>query len=396
MAVDHARPRPHQRAQALEVGDHIRAVAGRDPQVAVRELARPVRQIPVVGVRVQEHQDRPCRAAAARAGCRTGRCRPRPARPGNRRDRGSRRPGRPARSPGPPPRAHCGRQAPDPGARRRPVRGGARLPVRPPARPGRAREALRPGARLRQGAARGWSLRAGSAGMSPCDDMHRAYHESSESRRRRWKQPNRRLTCLGAAALAISAAVWETCRMEPSDAAALNVVLAEPGISIKGLARTLGLTHSATVRVADRLTLGGLVTRDPAGPGRTVALTSTPRGKSLASQAAARRMRVLEHATSGLTAAQRQDLITSAGRGGPPARRRPGADRPGMPPVRPEPLPPARLPAARLNPPAATSPAPDRTGQPGAGLSRGLPAPAPGAGPRRRPPGSGRSRPGSR
>jgi DNA-binding MarR family transcriptional regulator len=119
------------------------------------------------------------------------------------------------------------------------------------------------------------------------------------------------LDLLGAAALAISAAVWETYRMEPSDAAALNVVLAEPGISIKGLARTLGLTHSATVRVADRLTLGGLVTRDPAGPGRTVALTSTPRGTSLASQAAARRTRVLEHATSGLTAAQRQDLITS-------------------------------------------------------------------------------------
>ena len=99
------------------------------------------------------------------------------------------------------------------------------------------------------------------------------------------------LDLLGAAALAISTAVWETYRMEPSDAAALNVVLAEPGISIKGLARTLGLTHSATVRVADRLTLGGLVTRDPAGPGRTVA-------------------RVPEPATSGLTAAQRQDLIT--------------------------------------------------------------------------------------
>ena len=114
---------------------------------------------------------------------------------------------------------------------------------------------------------------------------------------------------LGAAALAISAAVWEAYQMEPSDAAALNIVLAEPGISIKRLSRTLGLTHSATVRVADRLKLGGLVTRDAAGPGRTVALTSTQRGKRLARQAAARRMRVLEHATSMLTAAQRQDLI---------------------------------------------------------------------------------------
>ena len=119
------------------------------------------------------------------------------------------------------------------------------------------------------------------------------------------------LDLLGAAALAISAAVWEAYQMEPSDAAALNVVLAEPGISVKGLSQALGLTHSATVRVADRLTIGGLITRDPAGPGRTVALTSTSRGKRLASEALARRMRVLEHATSGLTAVQRQDLITS-------------------------------------------------------------------------------------
>ena len=40
------------------------------------------------------------------------------------------------------------------------------------------------------------------------------------------------LDLLGAAALAISAAVWETYQLEPSDAAALNVVLAEPGISV--------------------------------------------------------------------------------------------------------------------------------------------------------------------
>jgi DNA-binding MarR family transcriptional regulator len=114
---------------------------------------------------------------------------------------------------------------------------------------------------------------------------------------------------LGAAALAISAAVWATCRMEPTDAAALNAVIADPGISITKLSRILGLSHSATVRVADRLESGGLVTRSPAGHGRTVALTGTQCGKRLARQAAARRMRVLEHATSGLTPAERQSLI---------------------------------------------------------------------------------------
>jgi MarR family transcriptional regulator, negative regulator of the multidrug operon emrRAB len=114
---------------------------------------------------------------------------------------------------------------------------------------------------------------------------------------------------LGAAALAISAAVWAAYRMEPTEAAALNVVMAEQGISITRLSRILGLSHSATVRVADRLERGGLVTRSPAGHGRTVALTGTRHGKRLARQSAARRIRVLEHATSGLTPAERKSLI---------------------------------------------------------------------------------------
>jgi DNA-binding MarR family transcriptional regulator len=115
---------------------------------------------------------------------------------------------------------------------------------------------------------------------------------------------------LGAAALAISAAVWSTYQMQPTDAAALNIVMAEPGISITALSRILGLSHSATVRVADRLELSGLVTRHAGGPGRTVALTGTQHGKRLTRQAAVRRQHVLEHATSGLTAAERQSLIS--------------------------------------------------------------------------------------
>jgi DNA-binding MarR family transcriptional regulator len=115
---------------------------------------------------------------------------------------------------------------------------------------------------------------------------------------------------IGAAALAISAAVWASYRMEPTDAAALNLVMAEPGISISLLSRALGLSHSATVRAADRLEGGGLVTRTPAGHGRTVALTCTERGQRLARQATARRRRVLNHAASGLTAAERQTLLS--------------------------------------------------------------------------------------
>jgi MarR family transcriptional repressor of emrRAB len=114
---------------------------------------------------------------------------------------------------------------------------------------------------------------------------------------------------IGAAALAISGAVWAAFRMEPSDAAALNVVLAEPGISISGLSRTLGLSHSATVRVADRLELDGLVVRSSPGPGRTVALATTQLGRRRARQAATRRTHVLERATSGFSTAERRSLI---------------------------------------------------------------------------------------
>jgi MarR family transcriptional repressor of emrRAB len=113
---------------------------------------------------------------------------------------------------------------------------------------------------------------------------------------------------IGAAALAISGAVWAALGPEQSDAAALNVVLAEPGISIRGLSQVLGLSHSAAVRVADRLQDQGLITRDWAGPGRTIAVMMTDRGRRQALDAVARRAQVLQRATSGLTAAQRQSL----------------------------------------------------------------------------------------
>jgi DNA-binding MarR family transcriptional regulator len=116
------------------------------------------------------------------------------------------------------------------------------------------------------------------------------------------------LDLLGAAALAVSGAVWDALGLEQSDAAALNVILAEPGLSIRGLSQVLGLSHSATVRVADRLQGQGLITRDVAGPGRTLAVNITDRGRRQALDAVARRAEVLQRAASGLTAAQRQSL----------------------------------------------------------------------------------------
>ena len=162
---------------------------------------------------------------------------------------------------------------------------------------------------------------------------------------------------IGAAALAISAAVWATYRMEPTDAAALNVVLAEPGISISRLSRVLGLSHSAAVRVTDRLEHRELVTRSPAGPGRTVALAVTARGQRLAGAGA----RTRDGRADGRRAAEPDH---AAGYGSPPAGRRPGPDRPGMPPVRPAALPQPPLPVASLNTAVglAARPVPDPRG----------------------------------
>ncbi|HZV73781.1 MAG TPA: MarR family transcriptional regulator [Conexibacter sp.] len=121
--------------------------------------------------------------------------------------------------------------------------------------------------------------------------------------------PDPALDLVGAAALAISESVWAAFPPERSDGAALNVVMAHPGISIGALARILGLSHSATVRVVDRLGAHGLLTRGMPGPGRTVPLATTSLGRRRARQTMARRARVLERATAGFSAEERETLI---------------------------------------------------------------------------------------
>ncbi len=94
---------------------------------------------------------------------------------------------------------------------------------------------------------------------------------------------------LGALSLAltdrVAAALEATLGAGGNAGAALLSIGTRPGESIDQLSRVLGLTHSATVRMVDRLEQRGWVRRDRGGrgggrDGRTAALTLTATGRS--------------------------------------------------------------------------------------------------------------------
>lgn len=70
----------------------------------------------------------------------------------------------------------------------------------------------------------------------------------------------------------------------------------------------LGLTHSATVRVVDRLVAAGLARRREGRDRRSVAVELTPAGHRAAEQALSARRRALEDALAGLDPAERAEL----------------------------------------------------------------------------------------
>jgi DNA-binding MarR family transcriptional regulator len=118
---------------------------------------------------------------------------------------------------------------------------------------------------------------------------------------------------LGALALAVSdrvqAGADESAGHGGSAAAAL-VSLAEylDGQPIEALREPLGLSHSAAVRVVDRLAEAGLVSRRQGGDRRSVAVKLTADGRRAAARAAVGRAVTLEAALDSLTAAERARL----------------------------------------------------------------------------------------
>jgi DNA-binding MarR family transcriptional regulator len=93
---------------------------------------------------------------------------------------------------------------------------------------------------------------------------------------------------------------------------ALVSILSVPGETITELRDALGLTHSGAVRLVDRLAADGLVRREPAADGRTVALALTSAGREAAHRVLAEREARLAGLLRGLAPASRSALERAA------------------------------------------------------------------------------------
>ena len=101
---------------------------------------------------------------------------------------------------------------------------------------------------------------------------------------------------------------------DASSAAALNALqdfLDQPSVDL--LRQVLGLTHSGTVRLLDRLEAQGLVARAPGPDARTVAVRLTRKGSAAARQVSAARAAVLEEALAPLDRRQRMAIGQALG-----------------------------------------------------------------------------------
>ncbi|HET6161107.1 MAG TPA: MarR family transcriptional regulator [Dongiaceae bacterium] len=118
---------------------------------------------------------------------------------------------------------------------------------------------------------------------------------------------------LGALAVLIQDRVesaWQSALdLSPMAAAAVVQIDNEPGSSIEQVAGRIGLTHSATVRVIDKLAERGLVEKDRARKdARAQSLKLSKAGKRIAQQLHETRNGVTDDLLSGLDAAQRKAL----------------------------------------------------------------------------------------
>lgn len=131
--------------------------------------------------------------------------------------------------------------------------------------------------------------------------------------------PARAANVLGALALALadrmSAAVEESSAHSGTGAAALSALhhfLRDPSIDL--LRQVLGLTHSGTVRLVDRLEQDGLVRRAAGPDGRTTVVRLTPAGRRTAAKVTAGRADLLAAALAVLPAAEQEQIADLAGR----------------------------------------------------------------------------------
>lgn len=124
---------------------------------------------------------------------------------------------------------------------------------------------------------------------------------------------------LGAAVLGLHDELRQTVETRSGRAgegpAALNAIGHQPGLSNDALSRLLGLTHTGTVRLVDRLVADGLVERRPAAHDRRgVALYLTVAGKSARREILKVREAALAPLVSRLSAREQKTLSTLLGK----------------------------------------------------------------------------------
>lgn len=118
---------------------------------------------------------------------------------------------------------------------------------------------------------------------------------------------------LGALAVLIQDRVesaWQShLDLSPMAAAALVQIDNEPGSSIENVAGRIGLTHSATVRVIDKLAERGLVEKDRARKdARAQSLKLSKAGKRVVQELHGARNQVTDDLLTDLSATQREAL----------------------------------------------------------------------------------------
>jgi MarR family transcriptional repressor of emrRAB len=121
------------------------------------------------------------------------------------------------------------------------------------------------------------------------------------------------LNAFGALSLAVADRMQEaTASVAGHGASGPAALVALDGVagggSIDALRRLLGITHSGTVRLVDRLVAAGLVERRVGADARSVAIHLTPRGRRTARRVLAAREAALEQVLSALSPAQREQL----------------------------------------------------------------------------------------
>lgn len=107
----------------------------------------------------------------------------------------------------------------------------------------------------------------------------------------------------------VSEAITAESGLDPMSATALLTLLDfTPAGSVHRLAQGLGLSHSGAVRLVDRLVDAELVGRGPGPDQRSVTITLTKNGKSLARRLRRTREREVDGALLGLSDRQRREL----------------------------------------------------------------------------------------